>query len=165
MTRSPILVALMLVLTAAAFSQTADPGKLRINGLGLNSTYAQVVKTLGKPVRDGKATHEECIGGHEKTVDYDGLKFYMMDGDSRNKKTFEIKSLSVTSSQWLVSGVRVGDTQAVIKAKLGAGYRVEHRTDAGGLVWHYSFDGGLGTTTIIFKNGKVTEISTAFQVC
>jgi hypothetical protein len=165
MKRSLSIIALTVLSGAAAFSQRVDPATLKVNGVGLNSTYAQIVRAMGKPVKNGKATHEECIGGREKTVEYPGLSFSMMDGESPGGKTFEVKSFSVTSAQWLVSGVRVGDTQAAVKAKLGTRYRVDRRTDNGGLAWYYEFDGGEGTTTIIFKGGKVVEISTAFQLC
>ena len=154
----------MLVLAAAAFCQTADPAKLKVRGVGLDSTYAQMVKALGKPVKDGKPVHEECIGGREKKVDYAGLQLYLMDGDSRDGKTFQVVTFWVTSPAWTVSGLRVGDAQAAVKAKLGSPTRVERRTDSGGLAWQYEFD-SPGITTVIFKNGKVAEISSAFQMC
>ena len=168
MKRSLIICALVVITVAATTHAQVNPAKLKINGLaGLDSTYAQVVRAFGRPVRDGKATHEECIGGREKTIGYVGLKLYFMDGDSRGGKTFEVKSYFVTSAKWTVSGVKVGDSQAVVKAKFGTKYTVDRRTDGGGLAWHYEMDDktGPGTTTVIFKNGKVVEIDSAFQVC
>ena len=169
MNRSTIIGALGLVLVAVAgnvFGQV-NPAKLKINGVGLNSTYAQVLRAFGKPSKDGKAIEEGCIGAHEKTVDYVGLSFYFMDGDSRGGKTFEIKSFSVTTPKWNVSGVKVGDTAAVVKAKFGKNYQIDRRTDGGGLAWDYEMSDqqGPGTTTVIFKKGKVWEISSSFQVC
>jgi hypothetical protein len=166
MKRLITIAALGLISAASAFAQV-DPAKLRVNGIGLDATYAQVLRALGKPSRDRKPVEEGCIGGREKTVEYAGLKFYFMDGDSKGGKTFEVKSFWVTSSKWVVSGVKVGDTQAVVKAKLGSKYTVDRRTDGGGLAWLYemSESSGPGTTTVIFKNGKVAEISSAYQVC
>ncbi|MEP7076047.1 MAG: hypothetical protein ABI878_09560 [Acidobacteriota bacterium] len=161
------IFALILLASAISFAQV-NPAKLKINGsIGLDSTYAQIVKAFGKPAKDGKPNSEECIGGREKKVEYAGLSFYMMDGDSKSGKTFEVKSFFVTSAKWTVSGVRVGDTQATVKAKLGSKYTVDKRTDNGGLAWHYEMDDDDGprTTTIIFKNGKVVEIGSAYQVC
>ena len=80
-------------------------------------------------------------------------------------KTFKMDSFTVTSPKWLVSGVRVGDTPAVVKSRFGTKYTVDRRTDNGGLAWHYDTADETGTTTIIFKNGKVTEISSAFLMC
>lgn len=160
-------LALVLLTAAATLAQAVNPAKLKINGVGLDSTYSQVTKALGRPAKDGRPTREECIGGREKTVDYAGLSLYFMDGDSRGGKTFEVKSFSVTSAKWVVSGVRVGDTQATVKAKFGSKYTVDRRTDNGGLAWDYEMNDkdGPGTTTIIFKGGKVVEISSAYQVC
>jgi hypothetical protein len=162
MTRSLTIVALILVFGAIVFAQTADPANLKINGVGLDSTYAQVIKALGKPLRDGRPVREECVGGHEKTVEYSGLKLYFMD---EGGKTFKMDSFTVTSPKWLVSGVRVGDTPAVVKSRFGTKYTVARRTDNGGLAWHYDIADETGTTTVIFKNGKVTEISSAFLMC
>jgi hypothetical protein len=162
------ILALVLLTAGTSFAQRVDPAKLKINGLvGLNSTYAQVVKALGKPAKDGKATHEECTGGREKTLDYAGLTLHLMDSDSKGGKTFEVKGFFVTSARWTVSGVRVGDTPAAVKAKLGSKYTVNRRTDNGGLVWEYDMGDtvGPGTSTIIFKKGKVVEIGSAFQMC
>jgi hypothetical protein len=166
MTRLITISALGLLLAASAFAQV-DPAKLKVNGIGLDSTYARVLRALGKPSRDGRPVEEGCIGGREKTVEYAGLKLYFMDGDSKGGKTFEVKSFWVTSPKWVVSGIKVGDTQAAVKAKFGSKYTVDRRTDGGGLAWHYEMNEttGPGTTTIIFKNGKVTEIGSAYQVC
>ncbi|MEP6850838.1 MAG: hypothetical protein ABI999_18410 [Acidobacteriota bacterium] len=160
-------VALVLLASAITFAQV-NPAKLKVNGsIGLDSTYAQIIKAFGKPSKDGRPKSEGCIGGREKTVEYAGLSFYMMDGDSKGGKTFEVKTFYVTSAKWIVSGVRVGDTQAAVKAKLGSKYRVDKRTDNGGLAWHYDMSDpdGPGTTTIVFRAGKVVEIGSAYQVC
>ena len=160
-------VALILLASVITFAQV-NPAKLKINGsIGLDSTYAQIVKAFGKPARDGRARSEGCIGAREKTVDYAGLSFYMMDGDSKSGKTFEVKGFFVTSAKWTVSGVRIGDTQATVKAKLGSKYTVNRRTDNGGLAWQYEMSDtdGPGTSTIIFKKGKVVEMGSAYQVC
>lgn len=161
------IIALVLLTAAAASSQTVNTARLKVHGIGLDSSYAVVLKALGRPAKDGKPTREECIGGREKTVDYAGLSLYFMDGDSRGGKTFEVKSFSVTSAKWLVSGVRVGDTPAMVKAKFGSRYTVDHRTDNGGLVWQYEMNDtdGPGATAVVFKKGKIVEISTAYQVC
>ena len=98
--RSVTLGTLGLLLTATISAQTTNPAKLKINGIGLYSTLAQVTKALGKPPKDGKATKEGCIGGREKTVEFDGASFYFMDGDSKNGKTFEVKGFTITSSKF-----------------------------------------------------------------
>src|SRR4051794_24275823 len=96
--------AMLLFATALTFAQTVNPAKLKINSIiGLDSTYAQVVKAFGKPVKETKPQAEECTGGHEKTVKYAGLEFYFMDGPSKGGRTYEVMTFDVTSSKYTVS--------------------------------------------------------------
>src|ERR1051325_3378287 len=108
-------ICVVLLAAGAALSQSVSPAGLKINGwVGLHSTYAGVVKALGKPVSESQATMEQCTGGYEKTVDYDGVMFYFMNGTSRDGKTFEVESFIVNSPKWTVSGVKIGDAERVV---------------------------------------------------
>ena len=154
-------LALLLVTAAVSFAQV-DPAKLKVNGLiGLTSTHAQVVQVFGRPTKDGKPKFAACIGGHEKTVDYAGLGLYF--ADIRDGKTFELASFTVTSAKWVVSGVRVGDSQAVVKAKFGKKYAVDRVARSGNISWGY--DDADITTIVVFKKGKVVEISSGYMMC
>jgi hypothetical protein len=161
------LVFTALIVVAPCFGQTANPAKLKFSGIGLDSTYAQVVRAIGKPASEGKATREECIGGREKSVKYPGLTLYFMDGDSRGGKTFELKSFQITSPRWVVSGIKVGDTEAVVRTKIGRKYDASTDPDTGNPMWSYDMGDrdGPGTTNVVFRNGKVIEISSAYAVC
>lgn len=152
---------------SAVHAQTANPAKLKFRGIGLDSTFAQVVKALGKPKLDGKAMAEECVGGLEKDVEYDGAKFHFMNGDSKGGKTFEVKSFEVTDAKFVVSGVKVGDPEALVRKMFGRKYTTDKDPDSGETIWHYAMNDreGPGTTTFKFKNGKVTFIASDFQVC
>ena len=170
MKRKTNIGALCLVIAlgaSVAFSQTANPAKLKVKGVGLDSTYGQVIKALGKPVKDGKPKEEGCIGGHEKDVEYNGLSFYFMDGDSKNGKTYEVKAFTVTSGNWIVSGVKVGDTATTVRAKFGRKYEVQKDDVTGQIMWNYDMGdtAGPGTTTVHFKGGKVVSINTGYMVC
>lgn len=159
---------LMSIVAAAGLAQRVDPAKVKINGVGLDSTYSQVLKALGKPTVDGKPRREGCIGGRERTMEYDGLTIYLMDGDSRNGKTFEVKTMVVRSPKWNVSGVRVGDTAAAVRLKYGRKYSTgEDPESMGDAAWTYDMgdEFGPGSTIVVFKRGKVIAISTAFMVC
>lgn len=161
-------VILGLIFAAGPVSgQTVNPAKLKFKGLGLDSTYAQVVKVLGKPELEDPPKKEECIGGHEKYVSYDGITFYMMDGDSKDKKTFEVKGFEVSTSGILVSGIKVGDTPATVKKVFGRKYTVDTTRVPGETMWYYEMNDrdGPGTTTVVFKNGKVIKIASDYQVC
>ena len=156
---------MLAALTAAA--QATNPARLKIRGVGLDSTYAQVVRALGKPIKESRPEKEECIGGREKTVQYPGLEIYFMDGDSPGGKTFEVKSFDVTSGAWSVSGIKIGDAEATVKTRLGRRFTIDNDPATGETTWHYDMGdrAGPGTTHIHFKNGKVVRIGTGFQVC
>jgi len=156
-----------LILAATISAQTTNPAKLKINGIGLDSTLAQVTKALGKPTKDGRATKEGCIGGREKTVEFDGASFYFMDGDSKNGKTFEVKGFEVTSSKYVVSGIKVGDTELNVRRRLGTKFTKSDDPETGADIWTYDFpeSGDPGSTSIYITRGKVTKITSAHQVC
>jgi hypothetical protein len=157
-----------MTIAAPTISAQVNPARLKINGLvGLDSTYAQVVKALGKPASETKASMEQCTGGYEKTVEYAGAQFYFMNGTSRDGKTFEVESFIVNSPKWTVSGVKVGDSEAVVKRKFGGRFTVGKDPETGARMLTYEMGerSGPGQTTVTFKNGKVTKISSTFLVC
>jgi hypothetical protein len=167
-TRSFILLSVLAVAAASAAAQTVNPARLKINGsIGLDSTYAQIVKSLGKPVKETKAVHEECAGGREKTVKYAGLELGLMDAASRDGKTFELVSFDVTSARYTVSGIKVGDTEAMVRAKLGKKFTIDKDAAKGETSWTYEMSDseGPGQTIITFKNGKVTSIGSSLMMC
>lgn len=152
---------MVLVWASAIFGQV-DPGKLRFNGVGLDSTYGQVVKALGKPSSETKPRREECIGGREKTVKYPGASFLFMDSGT---KTFKAMSFEVTSPKYVVSGIKVGDTQLTVRRVLGNSFTTE--TVAGATTWAFEItdDDGPGWTHVTFKKGKVVSIASGYAVC
>ena len=161
------MTALAVMLAAPAIGQVMNPAKVKFNGVGLDSTYSQVVKALGKPATEEKAKPEECIGGHEKSVTYPGLSIYFMDGDSRSGTTFEVKSFEITTARWIVSGAKVGDTEALVRRKFGRKYMVDSDPETGDKVWQYEMSDrdGPGKTSVSFRNGKVVSIASSYQVC
>lgn len=159
--------ALGLILVASIHAQTTNPAKLKFNGIGLYSTLAQVRKALGKPKMDGKPKEEGCIGAREKEVEYDGASLYFMDGDSKDGKTFELKGFEITSPKYVVSGIKVGDTELNVRRRLGTKFSKSEDVETGADVWTYEFpeSGDPGSTSIYISRGKVTKITSAHQVC
>ena len=152
---------LVLVVAGACFGQL-DPGKLKFNGVGLGSTYGQVKKALGKPSRETKPKREECTGGQERNVYYDGASLFFMDQGSKN---FDLVGFEVTSPKYSISGIKVGDTQLTVRRILGSKFRAETDRPAGTTVWTYEMDGETGSTTVTFKKGKVVKIESAYLMC
>jgi hypothetical protein len=168
MSRIAILTIALALVSQSAFPQTVNPAKLKINGIiGLDSTYAQMLKAFGKPSKETKPVSEECTGGHEKTVNYAGLEFYFMDGPSRGGKTFLVMSFDVSSPKFTVSGVKIGDSEATVRSRFGRRFTVDTDKATGEKTWHYEIGerDGPGWTTVTFKNGKVISIGSAYTVC
>ncbi len=159
--------AFILLCIVGVSAQTVNPAKLRIKGVGLDSTYAQVLSVLGRPRKETKPISEECIGGHEKTVEYPGLSFYLMDGDSRGGKTFEVKGFEMSSGTWNVSGIKIGDTEETVRQRLGRKFTVEKDVGPGTIAWGYDMGDkfGPGTTYVHFKNRRVVSIISNYMVC
>ncbi len=160
----------VFVLTSAvlsASSQTINPAKIKFKGIGLGSTYDQVLNALGKPDLEEAEKEEGCIGGREKVVKYPGISFYFMDGDSEDEKTFEVKAFELTAPGYVVSGMRVGDTPAKVREILGRKYTVDADKDSGRITWLYNINDrdGPGTTRVVYKNGRVIMIASDFLVC
>ena len=154
---------LVLAVAGACFGQL-DPGKLRFNGVGLGSTYGQVTKALGKPSKETKPRREECVGGHEKSATYQGASFMFLESGT---KTFEVMSFEVTSPQYSVSGIKVGDTQLTVRRVLGSKFSSGAGDAAGTTEWTYEItdEDGPGWTTVTFRKGKVVSVSSAYTVC
>ncbi|MEQ1642871.1 MAG: hypothetical protein ABL959_05455 [Pyrinomonadaceae bacterium] len=148
-------------------AQTVNTARVKIKGIGLDSTYAQVVKAFGKPQTEEAPKDEGCIGAHEKSVEYAGISFYFMDGDSKDRKTYEVKAFELTAPGYLVSGIKIGNTPATVRKKYGRKYAVDTEREPGEITWFYEMNDryGPGTTAVVFKNGKVIKISSSYQVC
>jgi len=163
-----ILFTVLAIAAMPAAAQSVNPARLKINGtVGLDSSYAQIVKSLGKPVKETKAVHEECAGGREKTVRYAGLELGLMDAASKDGKTFELVSFNVSSAKYTVSGIKVGDTEAMVRTKFGKKFTIDKDAAKGETYWTYEMSDrdGPGQTTVTFKNSKVIEISSSLMMC
>ena len=157
----------IVIMAGSISAQAIYPAKVKFKGIGLDSTYGQVVKALGKPDIEDAAKKEECIGGLEKSIKYPGISFYMMDGDSKDKKTFEVKAFELTAPGYIVSGIKIGDTPATVKKIYGRKYTTDKDPKTGETIWLYVMNDrdGPGSTRVVFKNGKVSTIASDFQVC
>ncbi|MEQ1606807.1 MAG: hypothetical protein ABL999_18235 [Pyrinomonadaceae bacterium] len=160
-------IAVLALVVGSVSAQTVNPAKIKFKGIGLDSTYAQVVKALGKPDTEDAATKEECIGGREKSIKYTGISFYMMDGDSKGGKTFEVKAFELTAPGYIVSGIKIGDTPATVRKIYGRKYTTDKDPESGETIWLYAMNDhdGPGSTRVVFKNGKVSMIASDYQVC
>jgi len=164
-----LAIGALVLVSAAGFAlgQRIEPAKMRVNGVGLDSTLIQVKKALGKPVHEGKATNEECAGGREKEVTWAGATFHFMDAIDPKKKVFQVVGFDIISPSYTVSGIKVGDTEHNVRRRLGTKFTRAKDDETGADVWSYEFTDpeSPGFTSIYFARGKVVKISTAYMVC
>ena len=156
-------VQLALLLSAAAIAQASIRQGLQVNGVALGATYTAAVKKLGKPARDVTNRQiDQCIGSRIRTLYYPGLKLELVEGE---KKIFTVFSFDVTSGTWNVSGINLGDASSVVEKQFGKTGRTIEKEKAGPR-WSYDMtDESPGGTNFYFKNGKVVEISSTYEMC
>ena len=154
---------MVLLIAAATHAQTSIREGLQVNGVALGATYAATVKKLGKPTRDVTNRQiDQCIGSRVRTLYYPGLKLELVEGE---KKIFTVFSFDVTSGNWNVSGVKLGDASSVIEKQFGKIGRTIEREKAGPR-WSYDMtDESPGGSNFYFKNGKLIEISSTYEMC
>lgn len=153
----------LTLLNATAFAQVSLKSGPKVNGIGLGATREQVIKKFGKPV-ESKKQADECVGGTEMTLRYQGLVFSLWD-DPDNPKKFRVGAFEVTSGNWNVSGARIGQTRATIKKLFG---RSSSQGDENGLpTWYYSMDEdeGPGNSNFSFRKGKLANITVIWLMC
>lgn len=113
-----LLFSIVLLLTVNAFSQSSTPD-IKVNGVGLGSSYREVIRKLGKPSRDYTVEADECVGGKSRYLIYQGLTVELHPRAS-NPKAFYVGQIEVTSARWNVSGVRIGAKPAAVRKKFGS---------------------------------------------
>lgn len=146
-----------------AFPLQAAAGEidLRVGGIGLGSTEAQVVRRLGAPRAIEQGEENACGGGWEKTYRYDGLAIVLLsDEDGAN---YDVIGVEVTSAAWPVSGLKIGAHRGAVRARFGAS--LETRADEGLERWSYVNWGNDGFAGFYFAAGKLVKISWQSNLC
>ena len=145
-------------LAAPAFAKEID---LRVGGVGLGSTEAQVLRRLGAPRAIEKGEENACGGGWEKTFRYDGLSLVLLSDE--NGADYDVIGVEVTSAAWTVSGLKIGAHRAAVRARFGASLEA---ADDGGLErWSYVNWGNDGFAGFYFAAGKLVRISWQSNLC
>ena len=136
----------------------------KVNGIGLGATRQEVIKKLGRPVRESRRNADECVGGTEMTLSYPGLKILLWD-DAEDRRKFTVGQFEVTSAKWDVSGSRIGQTNAAVRKLFGP--RSSEERESGSLVWYYNMDENIspGNTNFYFRGGKVVKIVSLWLMC
>jgi hypothetical protein len=144
-------------------SQRLDEANFKVNDVGLNAPYADVLRRLGAPqrTRREKILGKGCGAPSTKvTLYYPGLKSELYGPLAGNN--FRVKSLEVTSADWEVAlGVAIGMDQRTVRERLGKP-DVEI-ADSGGEAFIYQPEGESGSVGLIFRGGRLTSIELAIR--
>lgn len=149
----------LIFVPLAAFGADID---IKFKGIGVGSTYAAVVKQLGKPLKTQQDSRNECVGEDEMYLEYDGVKLYLL-GNKKTRK-FVVSSIGVTvPAATLTPAIKIGMTPKQIQAKFGKPDMKDE--EDGAERWFYENQKYVGYTTFIFKNGKLIGIGQSEMVC
>jgi len=166
--KSLILTIFLCAFAGVAGAQTPKDAKylITVKGVGLGASYAQVIKAFGKPKKDTTTNGDECRGGKQRLLEYDGISFdlYLYDDDANAQ--FNVGMIEITSAKWLASGLKVGAPLSAVTRKLGEPTSKEPGRLKREILRHYNFgeSDGPGNTMLTFRNGKLFKI-TSFYIC
>jgi hypothetical protein len=134
---------------------------LKVNNVGPNASYDDVLKRLGQPQR----THREKVFGRSCgpphaaiTLYYPGLKVELY--GTIAGRNFRVASIEITSSEWETArGLRVGMEEVALRERLGKP-EIDY-ADSGGRALIYKANGDSGVAALIIKGGMVVSIELA----
>lgn len=139
---------------------------LRVNGIGSGTSYATVVRKLGKPLRSKKerfAAENACSGLPEThlTLFYSGLEITLL-GDGRGRN-LDVYSVEVTSKQWVASGVSIGANVEDVLTKFGE--QNSKAAGSGETIFYYVTKENLGWVNFYFRNNKLVKVRMTETLC
>jgi hypothetical protein len=133
---------------------------LKIDGIGLDSSYQAVVQKFGKPLKNKKDKFDECGGDVRKTLLYSGLEIQLL-GDG-NGKNFTVISIDVKTPKWQFdSNIDIGSDIKDVQAKFG---HSDNQSKEDGLVELW-YGNGDGWANFYFRDNKLVKISWKYNFC
>ena len=140
---------------AVSAQETID---LQVNGVGVYTTEATVIKKLGKPLSRKKGDFP-CDEGGAIILRYKGLIIRLI--EANNEKGFIVGSVSVTSANRSVSSVKIGTGIKDIQTRFG---QSEAETEKSGLK-KLSYGMTEGFAYFYFRNNKLVKVYWEFNIC
>ncbi len=154
----------VVLLSVVIFSTDAFGGEvdLRINNVGIGTSYETIVKNLGKPLKSKKIRQIlECSDNEpytQLTVTYAGLIIELWNIEDTRK--FTVLSIRLTAgSKLAVSGLKIGATRKETIARLGKP-TYNSKSSLG-----YINKDNDGDATFDFKNGKLVSVNWSSAIC
>ena len=163
----------LLLCAVCWFPSAQDPQQFtevdfRVKGVGLGSSYAAVLRQLGRPVsskREKIIDAEEVCGPSYTSLrlTYDGVVLELH-GDLKGRN-FRVVEMDITSPKFIVApGVRIGMTEAETRSRLG-GPPHQERTDSDFRVLYYVTKGNDGGAGLYFRDGRLVKIAWNYTMC
>jgi len=151
----------ILLLTVSSFAQTSLLEGPKVNGLGLGTTYKQVIAKFGKPTADKINKMNECIGDRTRKLTYPGMTVEL----DEQSGTFHVYAFEITSPIYDVSGAKIGDTTASVQKRFGVRGRTIENPKSGPLWFYEMSEEAPGSTNFYFRNGKLVRIQSTYMMC
>ncbi len=147
-----------------ALSTNALAGEidLRINGVGLGTKEATVLRKLGKPSSSKKGGIVPCSDGSALlTLRYPGLVIEL--ARDEDEQDFSVFTMRVTSPKWTLSGINVGANINDVQTKFGQPYHKTKESKLLGL--HYNTKGNGGAASFYFQDNKLVGVDWEINFC
>ena len=139
----------------------------RVKGVGLGSSYALVLRQLGRPLsskREKIGDYEGLCGGSYTSLQlrYQGVGIELM-GDLRGRD-FQVITMEVTSSKILIApGLKIGMTEAEMRSKIGAPF--QEKTESGFRILNYVTKGNEGAAGLYIRDGRLVKVQWDYTLC
>jgi hypothetical protein len=139
----------------------------RVQGIGLGSSYALVLRQPGRPIsskREKIVDEYEVCGPPYTSLElrYEGAVIELM-SDLR-WRNFKVVSMEVTSPQLLIApGIKIGMTEKQIRSKLGVPW--QERNEAGFQILDYVTKGNDGGAGLHFVAGRLVKVHWQYTLC
>lgn len=149
----------------AAPQSPAGEVDLSVNGIRFGTSYADVVKAVGKPRNQARerVSADSCGPAYmDLGLTYGGL-FIRMKGTPKGTD-FKAVSFDVTSARWTIApGIRVGMSDADLRKVVGDPGSTDEVE--GTIVEHFVNAGNNGIANLFVKNGKLVRVAWEMKLC
>ena len=141
--------------------------ELRVQGIGLGSSYALVLRQFGRPLANKREKivdeHEVCGPSYTSLhLSYEGTVIELR-GDLRGRN-FKVVSMEVTSPELLIApGIKIGMNEKEVRSKLGVPF--QERSESGFHILNYATKGNDGGAGFHFVGGRLLKVEWQYTLC
>src|SRR5262245_2446894 len=147
--------------------KTISEVDLRVQGVGLGSSQAAVLRQLGRPL---STKREKIVDKYEVCgPPYTSLLLYYQGGvielrGDLSWHNFEVVSIEITSPQFLIApGIRIGMSEKEIRSKLGTPF--QERDESGAHILNFATKGNDGGSGFYFVSGRLVKVHWEYTLC